>query len=155
MQILGCIQPAFTIVTHSGQRTTGIAMQDDSLKMVITFFIGFLCLLYAAAQNISSSFGKYPGDILVIAIFPIHDPVIYETGKKPCTSITDDEGIQQLEAFIYSLNQVNKEANLLKGFTLGAFILDSCDRETFIMNQIVKLMRYIMAWEGGVSNVYR
>ena len=51
-----------------------------------------------------SQYLTYPGDIMLGGLFPIHKRG--EAG--PCGAIQDEDGIQPLEALIFTLDEINR-----------------------------------------------
>ena len=56
-----------------------------------------------------SQYLTYPGDIMLGGLFPIHKRG--EAG--PCGAIQDEDGIQPLEALIFTLDEINRFHSLL------------------------------------------
>ena len=59
-----------------------------------------------------SQYLTYPGDIMLGGLFPIH-----KRGEDgPCGAIQDEDGIQPLEALLFTLDEINRLAasNLYK-----------------------------------------
>lgn len=54
---------------------------------------------------------------------------IHDSSERPldCGSEIRDIGVQQLEAFLWAVDQVNRNSSLLPGIKLGALAFDSCD----------------------------
>ena len=52
----------------------------------------------------ASQYLTYPGDIMLGGLFPIHKRG--EAG--PCGAIQDEDGIQPLEALIFTLDEINR-----------------------------------------------
>ncbi|KAI8123732.1 Metabotropic glutamate receptor 8 [Lucilia cuprina] len=63
-----------------------------------------------------------------------------------CGPIMPQGGIQALEAMLYTLDQVNKQ-QLLPNITLGAHILDDCDKDTYGLEMAVDFIK------GSISNI--
>ncbi|XP_037817389.1 serine-rich adhesin for platelets-like [Lucilia sericata] len=57
-----------------------------------------------------------------------------------CGPIMPQGGIQALEAMLYTLDQVNKQ-QLLPNITLGAHILDDCDKDTYGLEMAVDFIK--------------
>lgn len=45
-----------------------------------------------------------------------------------CGPIMPQGGIQALEAMLYTLDKINEDLHLLPNITIGAHILDDCDK---------------------------
>ena len=64
-------------------------------------------LMVAAMSLVSalpSQYLTYPGDIMLGGLFPIHKRG--EAG--PCGAIQDEDGIQPLEALLFTLDEINR-----------------------------------------------
>ena len=81
---------------------------------------------------------KIDGDIVLGGLFPMHEQ---GTGGLLCGNIKEEKGIQRLEAMLYAIDKINDDANLLKGVTLGAHILDTCLRDTFALEQSLDFVK--------------
>lgn len=80
---------------------------------------------------------NYSGDIVLGGLFPVHG---YNHERKICGSIQDQDGIQLMEAMMFSLDEVNF-SGFLPGFTLGALIADTCDSATVALERSVEFVR--------------
>ncbi|XP_037090177.1 metabotropic glutamate receptor-like [Pollicipes pollicipes] len=56
-------------------------------------------------------------------------------------------GVQALEAMMYTLQHVNAPPGLVPGVTIGAHILDDCDKDTYGLEQAVDFIK------GSISNI--
>lgn len=103
-----------------------------SMKAKIYLLITVACLCVTYTKLLSAN---YDGDIILGALFPIHER---HAGKQPpCGVIQEQDGIQPLEALMYTLDYINN-STMLPGFTLGAIALDSCDSEAYALDQAGK-----------------
>ena len=97
-------------------------------------------------------------------LFPIHKRA--EPGQEDgaaCGAIQDEDGIQvghlslvrvvrwivsywlqPLEALLYTLDQVNRDAALLPGVRLGVIVLDTCDNPLYTAEQSLDLLQGFM-----------
>lgn len=57
-----------------------------------------------------------------------------------CGPIMPQGGIQALEAMLYTLDRVNQQ-QLLPNITLGAHILDDCDKDTYGLEMAVDFIK--------------
>jgi len=78
-----------------------------------------------------------PGDIVLGGLFPVHE----KGGGTACGPNIYHRGIQRLEAMLFAVDQINQEANVLPGITLGVHILDTCGRDTYALNQSLHFVR--------------
>ncbi|KAM5171743.1 extracellular calcium-sensing receptor-like [Mantella aurantiaca] len=73
-----------------------------------------------------------PGEIMIGAMLPIHLDKVYQrvsfTEKPPRVTCTmfHFENYQQLQALIFSINEINENPNVLSNVTLGFQAYDSC-----------------------------
>ena len=83
-------------------------------------------------------YANYSGDLLLAGFFPIH-----QSSEAPesnyCGRVQEEDGIQALEMFLYTLDEINK-SGFLPNFTLGAVALDSCDDELYALQQVGNLI---------------
>ncbi|KAG7177027.1 Metabotropic glutamate receptor 3-like 1 [Homarus americanus] len=84
----------------------------------------------------------YPKDanILLGALFPIHT-----RQRDVATGVNDEEGIQPLEAMLYTLDQINEDPDLLPGVKLGALVMDSCNAPNLALNQTLGFIKGYLA----------
>uniref|UniRef100_A0A1I8JEP4 G_PROTEIN_RECEP_F3_4 domain-containing protein n=1 Tax=Macrostomum lignano TaxID=282301 RepID=A0A1I8JEP4_9PLAT len=73
------------------------------------------------------------GDLLLGGLFPIHESGPAEGPR--CGKISENRGIQRLEAMVYALRLVNKRRSKLGMPLLGAKLLDTCTRDTYALEQ--------------------
>ena len=111
-----------------------------SSKYALFFFIilmnkcGFtICLRESFTLN-------YTGDLNLAAVFPIH-----KSGENgACDKIQKEDGIQPLEAMLFTLDEINKNENLLPGIKLGAIAIDSCDNPIQAAEKTLPLLKCFM-----------
>lgn len=65
-------------------------------------------------------------DIILGALFPIHNKNVTQRGPQKCGSLNAERGIHRLEAMIFAVDQINKHPNLLPNITLGMSAYDTC-----------------------------
>ncbi|XP_067127644.1 metabotropic glutamate receptor 3-like isoform X1 [Centruroides vittatus] len=83
---------------------------------------------------------NYSGDIMLGALFPIHE----RNAKFECGKL-QDEGLQQLEALVFTLNKINSDPELLPGIKLGILALDSCDSTAYALEQSLDFIKGFIA----------
>lgn len=66
-----------------------------------------------------------PGDLLIGGLFPIH----HQGHLGDCSDKIFIDGVLALEAFLHSLDLVNKNLSERFGFKLGAIALDTCSSD--------------------------
>lgn len=80
------------------------------------------------------------------ALFPIHTSRRdFSLGVDVCTDLQGGNGIQPVEAMLYTLDQVNRDPDLLPGITLGALVLDSCNAPSLALNQTLGFIKGFLA----------
>ncbi|XP_063072328.1 metabotropic glutamate receptor 2-like [Engraulis encrasicolus] len=78
------------------------------------------------------------GDLVIGGLFPVHEK---GDGSEDCGQINEDRGIQRLEAMLLALDEINQDARILPGLTLGAHILDTCSKDTYALEQSLEFVR--------------
>lgn len=58
-----------------------------------------------------------------------------------CGPIMPQGGIQALEAMLYTLDRINADKILLPNITIGAHILDDCDKDTYGLEMAVDFIK--------------
>lgn len=58
-------------------------------------------------------------------------------------------GIQALETMLYTIDWVNNQENFLPDITLGAYILDDCDKDTYGLEMSVDFIKGKCCNGGG------
>lgn len=76
------------------------------------------------------------GDIVLGGLMMVHE----REDTITCGPVMPQGGIQALEAMLYTLDRVNREA-LLPNITLGAHILDDCDKDTYGLEMAVDFIK--------------
>lgn len=88
------------------------------------------------------------GDIILGGLMMVHE----REEESTCGRIMRQGGIQALEAMLYTIDYVNRKqfhnhTSFLPGFTLGAYILDDCDKDTYGLEMAVDFIK------GGTTNL--
>jgi hypothetical protein len=52
-----------------------------------------------------------------------------------------EDGLQPLEAMLYTLEQINKDTDLLPGIKLGMIAFDSCDSPSYGLEQALDFVK--------------
>ena len=101
-------------------------------------FILICAYHWTKGHDISERFLEYPGDIKLGALFPIH-----KEGKlgNPCGKIQKEDGVQPLEAMLFSLDEINENNDILPGISLGVSAVDSCDNPLHAAEKAVPLLK--------------
>lgn len=74
-------------------------------------------------------------------LFPIHKKG--ENGLA-CGAIQDEDGIQPLEALLFTLDEINADEKILPGIKLGVIVLDTCDNPLYTAEQSLDLLQGFM-----------
>ncbi|VDD92879.1 unnamed protein product [Enterobius vermicularis] len=82
---------------------------------------------------------RVPGDIIIGGVFPVHTKSV--AVDHPCGVIAETRGVHRVEAMLYALDIINNQRDFLRGFRLGALILDSCSNPAFALNQSLDFVR--------------
>ncbi|XP_067627250.1 metabotropic glutamate receptor 2 [Eurosta solidaginis] len=82
------------------------------------------------------------GDVILGGLMMVHS----REDTITCGPIMPQGGIQALEAMLYTIDRVN-EAQLLPNITLGAHILDDCDKDSYGLEMAVDFIK------GSISNI--
>ncbi|CAG5125467.1 unnamed protein product, partial [Candidula unifasciata] len=76
------------------------------------------------------------GNIIIGGLFPVHDK-----GEKGCGLISADRGIERLEAFLFTVDEINNNYDILPGIKLGASAFDTCGRAPYALEQSLEFIR--------------
>ena len=87
---------------------------------------------------------RLPGDIILGAIFPMHEQISGSNPEFPCGAVKEEKGVQRLEAMLMAIDEINAHPNLLPNVTLGAVIIDSCSSDTYALEQSMEFVRSYM-----------
>ncbi|XP_071536993.1 uncharacterized protein [Panulirus ornatus] len=79
-----------------------------------------------------------PDHVIVAALFPIHEP---SPDGADCSMTVNKETMQEVEAFLWAVDQINLHQKLLPATTLGAVVLDTCGSRIRTMNQVTSLLK--------------
>ncbi|UYV82050.1 GPRMGL5 [Cordylochernes scorpioides] len=81
-----------------------------------------------------------PGHIVLGALMMVHE----REDLRTCGPIMPQGGIQALECMLYALDRVNEDPRLLPGITIGAYVLDDCDKDTYGLEQAVEFIKGVL-----------
>ena len=65
-------------------------------------------------------------------------------GGVACGGIQDEDGMQPLEALLFTLDEINADQKLLPNIKLGVIVLDTCDSPLHTAEQVVDLLQGFM-----------
>ncbi|XP_022201004.2 cell surface glycoprotein 1-like [Nilaparvata lugens] len=78
---------------------------------------------------------EVPGDIILGGLMMVHE----REESMTCGPIMPEGGVQALEAMLYTLDVINQWED--RKFTLGAHILDDCDKDTYGLEMAVDFIK--------------
>ncbi|XP_017764397.1 PREDICTED: metabotropic glutamate receptor 6-like [Eufriesea mexicana] len=90
----------------------------------------------------SVSYANVTGDLLLGGLFPIHRK---GSGGKSCGEIQKEDGIQPLEAMLYTIERINENPTILPGIRLGALAFDTCDNPVYALDQAFYFVKGFIA----------
>lgn len=82
------------------------------------------------------------GDLILGGLMMVHS----REDSVTCGPIMPQGGIQALETMLYTLDKINMD-NLIPNVTIGAHILDDCDKDTYGLEMAVDFIK------GSISNI--
>ncbi|VDM61729.1 unnamed protein product [Angiostrongylus costaricensis] len=82
---------------------------------------------------------RIAGDLMLGGVFPVHTKS--QNPDEPCGEIAETRGVHRVEAMLYALDQINAQKDFLRGYKLGALILDSCSSPAYALNQSLEFVR--------------
>lgn len=77
------------------------------------------------------------GDIVLGGLMMVHE----REDSVTCGPVMPQGGIQALEAMLYTLDRINADPFILPNITLGAHILDDCDKDTYGLEMAVDFIK--------------
>lgn len=77
------------------------------------------------------------GDLVLGGLMMVHS----REDSVTCGAVMPQGGVQALEAMLYTLDRVNSDKTLLPNITLGAHILDDCDKDTYGLEMAVDFIK--------------
>jgi hypothetical protein len=91
------------------------------------------------------------GDLVLGGLMMVHEREDMYT----CGPIMPQGGIQALETMLYTLDALNKD-KMIPNVTIGAHILDDCDKDTYGLEMAVDFIKGRTTWTGIiVCNTFR
>ncbi|XP_011501835.1 PREDICTED: metabotropic glutamate receptor 3-like [Ceratosolen solmsi marchali] len=105
-------------------------------------FLLYVLLISACKIVEAKVFVNISGDIILGALFPIHKKGL---GTEKCGKIQMEDGIQPLEAMIYTVSEINRNPNILPGINLGVLAFDSCDNPHYALEQALHFIKGFIA----------
>lgn len=77
------------------------------------------------------------GDVILGGLMMVHS----REDLMMCGPIMPQGGIQALEAMLYTLDKINEDSVLLPNITIGAHVLDDCDRDSYGLEMAVDFIK--------------
>lgn len=77
------------------------------------------------------------GDVILGGLMMVHS----REDSMMCGPIMPQGGIQALEAMLFTLDKINADSVLLPNITIGAHILDDCDRDSYGLEMAVDFIK--------------
>lgn len=78
------------------------------------------------------------GDVIIGGLMMVHE----RQDSITCGPIMPQGGIQALEAMLYTIDQINLNSVVsLPNITLGAHVLDDCDKDTYGLEMAVDFIK--------------
>ncbi|CAB3236501.1 unnamed protein product [Arctia plantaginis] len=83
------------------------------------------------------------GDLVIGGLMMVHE----RSDSMTCGPVMPQGGVQALETMLYTLDYINNVLKLIPGVTVGAHILDDCDKDTYGLEMAVDFIK------GSISNI--
>ena len=80
---------------------------------------------------------EIPGDIVIGGLHMVHE----RESKSICGPVMPQGGLQAAEVMLYTVDRVNALGILPGNLTLGAYVLDDCDKDTYGLQQAVDFIK--------------
>lgn len=77
------------------------------------------------------------GDLVLGGLMMVHE----RSDNMTCGPVMPQGGVQALETMLYTLDIINNDLKLIPGVTLGAHILDDCDKDTYGLEMAVDFIK--------------
>lgn len=77
------------------------------------------------------------GDLVLGGLMMVHE----RSDNMTCGPVMPQGGVQALETMLYTLDYINNQLMLIPGVTLGAHILDDCDKDTYGLEMAVDFIK--------------
>lgn len=77
------------------------------------------------------------GDLVLGGLMMVHE----RSENMTCGPVMPQGGVQALETMLYTLDTINNELRLIPGVTVGAHVLDDCDKDTYGLEMAVDFIK--------------
>ena len=94
-------------------------------------------VLTATGGRIRGARNSSHTDFVIGGLFPIHTAI---DGGGDCGMLMLEIAVEELEAMLYTIDEINADEHLLKGLTLGYDIRDTCSSENIALDEAVSLV---------------
>jgi hypothetical protein len=84
------------------------------------------------------------GHVILGGLMMVHE----REDNMTCGPIMPQGGIQALETMLFTLDKIN-EMKLLNDITIGAHILDDCDKDTYGLEMAVDFIKGELSWDDS------
>lgn len=88
------------------------------------------------------------GDLVLGGLMMVHE----RSDSMTCGPVMPQGGVQALETMLYTLDIINNKLKLIPGVTIGAHVLDDCDRDTYGLEMAVDFIKGIVSCLNNLSN---
>lgn len=80
-----------------------------------------------SGNQYSKALGAISGNLVLGALFPVHHaPSANQAQTRTCGEVREQYGIQRVEAAFHTIDQINRNVDILPNITLGIEVRDSC-----------------------------
>ncbi|KOC68808.1 Metabotropic glutamate receptor [Habropoda laboriosa] len=87
-------------------------------------------------------YANVTGDLVLGGLFPIHRK---GNGGESCGEIQAEDGIQPLEAMLYTVGRINENPRILPGVRLGVLAFDTCDNPGYALERAFYFVKGLIA----------
>ncbi|XP_050072706.1 chromatin-remodeling ATPase INO80-like [Anopheles maculipalpis] len=126
-------------ISPGGQQQTLLMLQDDEPSSATT---GLKLPKHGLSVWPVKREAVVEGDLILGGLMMVHS----REDSVTCGPIMPQGGIQALETMLYTLDKIN-EQGLVPNVTIGAHILDDCDKDTYGLEMAVDFIK------GSISNI--
>lgn len=77
------------------------------------------------------------GDLVLGGLMMVHE----RSDNMTCGPVMPQGGVQALETMLYTLDYINNQLQMIPGVTIGAHVLDDCDKDTYGLEMAVDFIK--------------
>lgn len=100
----------------------------------------------ATTYSAKRRMARKEGDIILGALFPVHHhPPIQTAYSRVCGKIREYYGIQRIETFLHTVDEINRNNSILPNIRLGWDIRDSCWYSAIALEQSIDFIQDAIA----------